>query len=431
MSSPASVAAPVANPRESLLRRYRSVRQSSDRLCRGLTVEDHGVQSMPDTSPPKWHLAHTTWFFETFLLEELDPDFEPFARDFRVLFNSYYQTVGEQHPRHQRGLLARPSVQAVADYRQNVDERMTRLIETASDAHWADIRDRIVIGLNHEQQHQELLLMDIKHNFYCNPLGPAYLEPDQRPATRPATNRAAMVEYEGGLVHIGHAGDGFCFDNETPRHRVWLDPYQLADRCVTAGEMIEFIEDGGYQSHQLWLSDGWTTVNENGWRAPLYWAQRDDAWWVFTLHGWRELEADEPVVHVSYYEADAFARWANKRLPTEAEWENAARDVAVEGNFVESGALHPVPYVDHERAEPGQLFGDVWELTASSYSPYPGYRPLPGALGEYNGKFMINQVVLRGGACVTPRDHVRSTYRNFFYPHQRWAFSGFRLAEGV
>ena len=405
---------------------YRCVRRQSLALCEPLAAEDFVIQSMADTSPPKWHLAHTTWFFETFILQPFAGGYEPFRSHYDVLFNSYYQQVGPQHPRPARGNLSRPTIDEIRDYRSFVDERMERLLAEIGGETRETILDRLQIGLNHEQQHQELLLMDVKHNFSCNPLLPAYREPL---AAQPEASggRERFVEIEGGLHEFGHDGEGFAFDNELPRHRAYVGDFLLADRLVTNGRYLEFVEDGGYERPELWLADGWSVAHSEGWRAPLYWLPDESGRREFTLAGARSLALDEPVVHVSYYEADAFARWSEARLPTELEWELAAREAAVEGNFVESGRLHPQGC--DGSAGVRQLFGDVWELTQSHYGAYPGYRAADGALGEYNGKFMCNQQVQRGGSCLTPADHVRLTYRNFFYPHQRWNTQGIRLAR--
>jgi len=398
------------------------VRDLTVRLCDPLRAEDCVVQSAPETSPAKWHLAHTTWFFENFVLIPYLPKYRPFHPRFGFLFNSYYESVGEFHPRLQRGLLSRPSLDEIKAYRVHVDQHMGKLLAAPSTSDAAEIRARTTLGIHHEQQHQELLLTDIKHLFACNPLRPAYreaLSPDA--ATIPPPG---WLRLPAGMYPFGHGGDGFAFDNEMPRHRRYLDEFSLASRPVTNAEYIEFIAAGGYRQPTLWLSDGWRKVNEAHWTAPLYWEQQDGEWWQMTLAGYRRVESGEPVCHVSYYEADAFARWAGKRLPTEFEWEAAAGTLTPEGNFLESGRLHPQP----ARAGSGQFFGDVWEWTQSAYSAYPGYRPTAGALGEYNGKFMVNQLVLRGGSCVTPATHIRASYRNFFYPQDRWQFMGIRLA---
>jgi len=404
------------------VRRYQRVRAQSLRLAEPLTAEDCAAQSMPDASPAKWHLAHTTWFFEQFVLRPHVPGYRVVHRSYEYLFNSYYDAVGERHPRQERGLLTRPPLVEIIDYRAQVDEYMQRLLADG-DAPAAVVE----LGLNHEQQHQELLLTDVKHLFSRNPLEPAYRHDAGAAAgAAPGATPPGWSRYEGGLHAIGaDAGSRFCFDNETPRHRVWVDPYRLAHRPVTNGEFREFVRDGGYDQPLLWLSDGWGTARREGWRRPLYWSEALDT--DFTLSGRRELDPDAPVCHVSYYEADAFARWAGARLPTEAEWELAAADQPLAGNLLDTGKLHPESSGEHGML--AQLFGDVWEWTASPYAPYPGFATLEGALGEYNGKFMCNQMVLRGGSCATPGGHVRASYRNFFPPQARWQFSGLRLAR--
>jgi ergothioneine biosynthesis protein EgtB len=405
--------------------KFAAVRGESETLASRLTPEDQSIQSMPDVSPTKWHLAHTTWFFETFILVRFDPAYRVFDPAFHYLFNSYYEAEGPRHPRPQRGLLSRPSCADVAAYREHVEAAMTKLIDGAPEEMWAEVAPLIELGLHHEQQHQELILMDIKHVFSINPLLPAY-QPPRRRSSGVATE-PEWVEFRGGLVKIGHESEGFAFDNETPRHRVWLEPFRLANRPVTCGEFAEFIAAGGYGEPEFWLSEGWATVQQQGWEAPAYWRATDGGWRIFTLSGEKRLDPAEPVVHVSFYEADAYAKWAGKRLPTEAEWEVAAEDVPLTGNLADSRRYHPAA----DAGGPGlrQMIGDVWEWTASPYSPYPRFRAVSGAIGEYNGKFMSNQMVLRGGAAVTPGGHIRSTYRNFFPPSARWAFSGLRLAE--
>jgi len=402
--------------------RYRDVRATTERLCAPLSAEDSVVQSMPDASPAKWHLAHTSWFFETFVLGRASKGYSPFQAGYQVLFNSYYNSVGEQHPRPRRGLVTRPGLDEVRAYRAHVDHHMGALLDRGDITE--EMAGIVTLGLNHEQQHQELILMDIKHLLSCNPLEPVYAPAAARPAAAPAS--AGWTPYPGGTVPIGHEGDGFCFDNERPCHRVLLEPFSIATRPVTCGEYLAFIDAGGYTRPGHWLSDGWDAVRAQGWTAPLYWRRVADGWRQFTLSGSRPVDPDEPVCHVSYYEADAYALWAGARLPTEAEWETAARaggdGPSGGGIFLESGLFHPAP-------APGVMMGNVWEWTASPYVAYPGYRPPAGALGEYNGKFMVNQMVLRGGACVTPRDHIRPTYRNFFYPASRWQFGGLRLAR--
>jgi ergothioneine biosynthesis protein EgtB len=411
--------------RLAVCRRFDAVRHESEALASRLTPEDQSIQSMPDVSPTKWHLAHTTWFFETFILCRFDSAYRVFDPAFHYLFNSYYEAEGPRHPRPQRGMLSRPSCADVAAYRDHVGAAMRRLVEGASDDVWRDIAPLVELGLHHEQQHQELILMDIKHVFSLNPLLPAYQPPRRRAAGLAAP--LDWIECAGGLVQIGHEGDAFSFDNEGPRHRVWLEPFRLASRPVTCGEFAEFIAAGGYREPEFWLSDGWATVQQQGWEAPLYWRAVAEGWRVFTLSGEKRLDPAEPVVHVSFYEADAYAKWAGRRLPTEAEWEIAAADALLNGNLADSRHYHPTA----DSGGPGlrQLIGDVWEWTQSSYAPYPRFRAVSGAIGEYNGKFMSNQMVLRGGAAVTPANHIRATYRNFFPPSARWAFSGLRLAE--
>jgi ergothioneine biosynthesis protein EgtB len=412
------------NQRQSLTDNYQQVRELSDRICQPLAIEDYVIQSMPDVSPPKWHLAHTTWFFETFLLVPYLNGYEVFHPQFGYLFNSYYEAVGERHPRHQRGLLSRPTVEEVYRYRAYVDEAMLSLLAQQSGD--SRLEELVILGLHHEQQHQELLLTDIKHILAGNPLRPAYKSIVPPAPTGEANLRERWLDYPGGLYSIGHMGEGFTFDNELPRHQVYLQDYWLAAQLVSNGEYLEFIAAGGYERPEYWLSEGWATVQTQQWQAPLYWEKIDGDWWVMTLTGMRRVSESEPVCHVSFYEADAYARWAGKRLPTEAEWEIAASQVPMRGNFLESGQLHPMPAVGITR--PDRIFGDVWEWTQSAYLPYPGYKTAEGAVGEYNGKFMCNQMVLRGGSCVTSSEHIRPTYRNFFPPNTRWQFSGIRLA---
>lgn len=418
-------AAPTAaSDAADLLHRYGAVRRATEQLCESLSPEDCQLQSMPDASPVKWHLAHTTWFFETFLLAA-EPDYEPVDARYVYLFNSYYNAVGDRHPRPQRGVLSRPTLDEVLGYRATVDERVSHAIRTASTDRLRLLDGVVTVGLHHEQQHQELILTDIQHAFSLNPLKPAYREPGDRPVAAPPD--IEWHDYSAGLQWIGHAGDGFAFDNESPRHREWLEPFSLASRLVTCGEFIRFIDDGGYRRPELWLSDGWATCQARGWHAPLYWERDGGDWRRFSLFGMERVDPAEPVCHVSYYEADACARWAGYRLPTEAEWEVAVADVPV-AEGPEEPPLCPQPLA---RGASGlsQLDRDVWQWTASPYTAYPGFTPAAGALGEYNGKFMCNQMVLRGGSCATPRSHLRRTYRNFFPPDARWQFSGFRLAR--
>jgi ergothioneine biosynthesis protein EgtB len=403
---------------------YARIRAVTFALCDSLEIEDFVVQSMPDASPTKWHLAHTSWFFEQFILKPHLRGYRYFHPHYDYLFNSYYQTVGPMHQRPERGQLTRPTVSEVFRYREHVDEHMYTLLESHVDDQ--AIESLTQLGLNHEQQHQELILTDLKHLLSRNPLLPAY-RPAVREVATENTGPMRFQVFEGGVREIGASGKHFCFDNETPRHRTLLENYSLADRLVTNGEYLDFIRDGGYRRPQLWLSDGWATVTSEHWTRPLYWSAALDA--EFTLSGLLPLDPAAPVCHLSYYEADAFARWADARLPTEAEWEIAATSLPVAGNLLESGHYHPAPAGDERGLT--QMFGDVWEWTGSPYVAYPGYRPLVGALGEYNGKFMCNQLVLRGGSCVTSGDHVRASYRNFFYPQARWQFMGVRLARDL
>ncbi len=419
--------APAAASRPgSLVERYRLVRATTSALAARLTAEDCAVQSMADASPVKWHLAHTTWFFETFVLCGHEPERRPFHPDYRVLFNSYYNAVGAKHPRPDRGLLTRPSLDEVLDYRAHVDAAMHALLERGDLA--PELAALVLLGTHHEQQHQELILTDVKHLLSCNPMKPAYEK--NWPLTPIRGRETQWIGFEAGLHDIGHDGPAFAFDNEGPRHRVWIPAFEIASHPVTHGDFLRFMDDGGYRRPELWLSAGWDAVAARGWSAPLYWEHGPDGWHTFTLHGMAPVEPNTPVCHVSLYEADAFARWAGARLPTEAEWELAAAAVPREGNFLESGALHPLALREAPReGAMAQAFGDVWEWTRSDYAPYPGFRPAAGAVGEYNGKFMVNQYVLRGGSCATPASHIRATYRNFFPAEARWQFSGLRLAR--
>jgi ergothioneine biosynthesis protein EgtB len=414
--------------RQTLSEQFQQVRDFSENLCAPLATEDYVIQSMPDCSPTKWHLAHVSWFFETFLLT-------PFARayrspnpDYTYLFNSYYNAVGDKYPRPRRGLISRPTVEEVYRYRAHVDENVLDLLEVVDDDGLPKISPIVTLGLNHEQQHQELIVTDLKHMLSHNPLHPVYVDRPPSPTLEPPA--LDWVNFPEGVYWIGHAGDGFAFDNEEPRHREFVQSFRLASRLVTNGEYLTFMREGGYERPEFWLSMGWATVQQEGWRAPLYWEEREGNWSQFTLSGLRPLNLAEPVAHISYFEADAYARWADARLPTEAEWEVAADGLPIDGNFVESGHFHPRPLdpATSSSTQLSQMYGDVWEWTQSSYSPYPGFRTAPGALGEYNGKFMANQYVLRGGSCATPRSHIRPTYRNFFPPDARWQFSGVRLA---
>jgi ergothioneine biosynthesis protein EgtB len=406
-----------------LFDRYQQIRRSTEALAEPLSVEDQMLQSMPDASPVKWHLAHTTWFFDTFVLAGL-PGEPTVQAERQLLFNSYYEAVGPRVARAHRGLLSRPPLAEVHAYRRAIDERMGRWLEPGR---LPPALSRLVeLGLAHEQQHQELILTDIKHALHQSPLEPAYAASAAR--AQSAVRPLGWRRHEERIAWIGDDGSRFSFDNERPRHRVLVPAFQLATRLVTAGEYLEFIRDGGYRRPALWLSDGWAAVQASGWTAPLYWSEADGAWSEYTLRGRRPVDPAAPVCHLSYYEADAFARWAAARLPTEFEWEVAAGEAGDEGAFVEAGALHPTAATGDG---PAQLLGDVWEWTASAYAAYPGFRPEEGAAGEYNGKFMSGQMVLRGGSCATPRSHIRISYRNFFPPAARWQFSGLRLARDL
>jgi ergothioneine biosynthesis protein EgtB len=405
--------------------RYCDVRALTEAIAEPLSPEDQTAQSMPDVSPTKWHRAHVTWFFETFVLRAHQPGYRAFDPSFEYLFNSYYESVGPRHPRQSRGVVTRPGAAEIGAYRRHVDAGMVDLL---SGDVAAEALALVELGLQHEHQHQELMLMDVKHVLSANVTDPVYRASAASPGSSlPLT----WTDHEGGIVEVGHGGAEFAFDNEGPRHRVHLAPFSLASRAVTAGDVLEFIGDGGYERPDLWLSDGWATVRAESWTAPLYWRHEGGAdWSLFTLGGRRDVDPSEPVCHVSYYEADAIARWAEARLPTEHEWEAAAAPLPVEGAFLDLDVLHPRAAV--AGAGPlQQVYGDVWEWTSSAYLPYPGFRAAPGAVGEYNGKFMVGQHVLRGGACVTPRGHVRATYRNFFPPSARWPFTGLRLARDL
>ena len=409
-----------------LAAQFTRARAQTERLAQPLSAEDCALQSMPDASPVKWHLAHTTWFFETFVLERAIPSYQPFAPQFRVLFNSYYVAVGARHPRPERGMLSRPSLDEVRAYRRHVDAHVTQLLQSgAVDAQWLEL---VELGINHEQQHQELIVTDLKHLLAKNPLQPAYLPRGARLVVN--VPPIEWLTLPDGIRQIGHAGGGFRFDNEEPRHRVFLDACEIASRPVTVGEYANFIADGGYRRAELWLSEGWDVCTAQGWTSPMYWSADRLSGTAFTLHGAQALNTSEPVCHVSFFEADAYARWAGARLPTEAEWETFAACHPIAGNFLEGEVFHPAP-ADPADGGALQVFGDVWEWTRSSYEPYPGYRAAPGAVGEYNGKFMSNQYVLRGGSCATPRSHIRASYRNFFPAAARWQFSGVRLARDI
>ena len=417
----------TATPVQSkIAERFRTVRQRTLALCKPLTAEDMMVQSCAEASPAKWHLAHTAWFFESFILNEFLPGYRLFNKDFQWLFNSYYRSFAEFPEKRLRSSFSRPSLEEIFRYRASVDENIERLLEVNPSA---EVLKRVELGANHEEQHQELLLTDILHAFYTNPLRPAYCGDELEKAEDPGSPTLGFVECAGGLVGVGHKGEGFCYDNELPRHRAWLEPYALADRLVTNGEYAEFVEEGGYERAELWLSAGWDMVEQNRWKAPLYWNEDASGWRIFTLHGEKHLQElrGAPVSQVSYFEADAYARWAGQRLATEEEWEAAAEGQTIRGNLLGSGRLSPDPATRQE-AGIRQLWGDCWEWTASAYLGYPGFEPLAGSLGEYNGKFMSGQMVLRGGSCATPLAHIRSSYRNFFQPETRWQFSGIRLA---
>ena len=400
---------------------FNKIRSQTRLLAERLSAEDQCVQSMPNASPTKWHLAHTTWFFETFILKNNSKEYREYNADFNFLFNSYYEQIGERHARDSRGVLTRPSVKEVVNYRDYVDSEMKKYLERGLKE---DELELVTLGLHHEQQHQELILTDVKHLLSCNPTNPAYFNSACRGNT--AFFDLDWIQLDGGLIDLGSDGDEFIFDCEGPSHKHWLEPYHLASRPITNGEYIEFINDGGYKRPELWLSDGWAAVKKLNWQSPLYWENIDGTWSSFTLSGLGPIKYEAPVCHVSHFEADAYARWAGCRLPTEAEWENAAKAIKIEGNFVESEAYDPLPT---SATGLSQLYGDVWEWTTSPYVPYPGFKTAEGAVGEYNGKFMSGQMVLRGGSCVTPQNHIRCTYRNFFYPQDRWQFSGFRLAK--
>lgn len=414
--------------RLSIADRFVEVRGLTEQLAAPLSAEDQTAQSMPDVSPTKWHRAHVTWFFETFILEPFEPGFTAFDPAYRVMFNSYYQGIGEQFPRPQRGSVTRPGANEVTEYRRAIDRRILAVLDRLDDStDRARVVELIELGLHHEQQHQELLLMDIKHVLSINPLEPVY-----RPAPAPATATSRPLEWltlDGGLVEIGHDSGEFSFDNELPLHRAYLEPFAIANRLVTTGEWIDFIDDGGYERPELWLSDGWYELRRQGWSAPLYWSERSDGWLIHTLAGTRPVTDAEPVCHVSHYEADAFARWSGARLPTEFEWEHACRTLPTSGREFSLDRLHPTA-ADEASGVLDQPAGDTWQWTSSAYLPYPGFAAAPGAVGEYNGKFMSGQMVLRGGAAITPPGHTRPTYRNFFPPSARWPMTGVRLAQG-
>ncbi len=410
--------------RESLLNKFRKVREFTHYLVEPLEVEDFVIQAMENTSPTKWHLAHTSWFFETFVLDKFQPGFESLHPQYAYFFNSYYLQTGVPFARTKRGLLSRPTVKEVFEYRGYVNEQIEDFINSCDEV-WSEAASVIEIGIQHEQQHQELILTDLKYLLAQNPLLPVYR--DAKPFKSEPANSINWISFEEGLIEIGNKGGEFTYDNEHPHHRTFVQDFELADRLVTSGEYIEFINEGGYEQLHFWLDEGWSAVQREDWKAPLYWFKRDGNWFQFTLSGARPVDLNEPVTHISYYEADAFARWKGCRLPTEQEWEHACGTLEKEGNFVENDHFHPKAPSPKKGLK--QMFGDVWEWTMSCYSPYPNYKPLPGALGEYNGKFMANQYVLRGGSCATSKSHIRKTYRNFFHADARWQFSGIRLAR--
>jgi ergothioneine biosynthesis protein EgtB len=432
-AAPPRSAAPTSRA-DNLLARFHEVRNFTTLISEGLAPEDCVVQSMPEVSPTKWHLAHTTWFFETFILKKWISAYSPAVPEYAYLFNSYYNAAGDMHRRDLRGLISRPTVDETKRYRASIDSHIDSLLADADEETLAEVESLITLGLHHEQQHQELLITDIKHVFAQNPLHPEYRERKIDPPEADKIDIAAVdfIEFDETIVEIGHNGSSFSYDNEGPRHRALVPAFSLANRLVTNAEYLEFMEDNGYARPEFWLSLGWTTVNEQRWSAPLYWEKRDGEWWNFTLSGFRPVDESEPITHISYFEADAFANWARARLPTEFEWERAAAKIEIDGNFVESERFHPKPLTPPAQDQDvQQMFGDIWEWTRSAYSPYPGYRAAPGALGEYNGKFMCNQYVLRGGSCATSRTHIRKTYRNFFQPDKRWQFTGIRLARDL
>jgi len=426
----------VVNDSTNILAHFYQIRQQSEDICAPLEIEDYGIQTVNIVSPPKWHLAHVSWFFETFLLKPYLPGYKEFNSVYKQIFNSYYNSVGRYHPRGERGLLSRPTVSQVYEYRAYINRSMQALLDSPSAEYYDDIINRTVLGLNHEQQHQELLLTDIKHIFSYSPLKPVYREnsmlhtgEDSKPLTS-----ATWVKFSAGITELGYDGEQFAYDNEYPRHKSYINPFFLASKPVTNAEYIEFIESGAYQDHRYWLSDAWKTVRTENWNAPLYWQRIDNEWWYSTLAGMQLIDPGAPVCHVSFYEASAYANWAGARLPLETEWEFVAKNVPIEGNFYDEKVLQPTAEnvgAKSLRPQIEKLFGDVWEWTQSPYSAYPGYKQAKGVLGEYNGKFMSNQIVLRGGSCVTSKNHIRPTYRNFFYPEERWQFCGFRLAKDI
>ena len=417
----------VFEDRNILIDKYKSVRDFFNTLCEPLKTEDYVIQSMPDVSPTRWHLAHTSWFFEAFVLNKAIKHYKSLHPQYNFLFNSYYVQIGERFTRALRGMLSRPTVEEIYTYRNYVDKNILGFLESCTEKELGEFGPIIEIGIHHEQQHQELMLTDIKHVFSINPLYPVYI--DKYPPVGSYTPNLTFKSFKEGIYETGHEGKDFGYDNEFPRHKQYLKSFGIAKRLITNSEYLDFIDDGGYKKPEIWLSDGYATAEKENWQAPMYWEKKDGDWWNFKLTGFHKVDLNEPVCHISYYEADAFARWAGYRMPTEAEWETAADELPVEGNFVENEYYHPVIVPEDDEMGLKQMYGDVWEWTMSPYIPYPGYKTLPGALGEYNGKFMSNQMVLRGGSCATSVTHIRKTYRNFFYPQTRWQFMGLRLAK--
>lgn len=407
--------------RAQLIARLQQVRQETENLCQPLAVEDYVIQAMADVSPAKWHLAHVSWFFETFILQTFFPGYHSFNSYYQQLFNSYYESLGEYFPRAQRGLLSRPTVQQVYDYRHHIDNHLLELLDKVEEQQLLKFKFVMELGLQHEQQHQELLLMDIKYNLALNPLRPAYNT--NKLIDKVKKTQSLWLEFPAGLYQIGYSGQDFAFDNETPRHQVYLNAFKIQDHLVSNQEYLEFMKERGYQKPEYWLSDGWQWVKKELWQAPLYWEKQQGQWWQMTLNGMQPLVLEEPVCHISFYEANAYANWAKARLPAEAEWEVAAEQQPLQGHFLESRLYQP--------QSQAPFFGELWQWTRSAYAPYPGYQAFPGALAEYNSKFACNQFVLRGGCIITPQSHLRRSYRNFFYPHQRWPFTGIRLARDL
>ncbi len=418
---------PIRFSRTHIYDQYKKIRTFTHHLVEPLETEDFVIQAMENTSPTKWHLAHTSWFFETFVLEKYQPGFESLHPQYAYFFNSYYLQTGVPFARTNRGLLSRPTVKEVFEYREYVNEQMEHFIQNCGEEIWADASKVVEIGLNHEQQHQELILTDVKYLLAQNPLLPVYKEQEVR-SKKKISEELNWISFEEGIVEVGNEGNEFTYDNEHPRHRTFVQNFKLADRLITNKEYLKFMNDDGYSRSELWLDEGWSMVKSEEWNAPLYWFKRKEMWFNFTLSGAREIDLNEPVTHISYYEADAFARWRDCRLPTEQEWEHACGEREIKGNFVDEDVFHPQTSKNNEEGLK-QMYGDVWEWTQSSYAPYPGYKPLSGALGEYNGKFMANQYVLRGGSCATSKSHIRKTYRNFFHADARWQFTGIRLAK--